>query len=34
MFYLLNDGTVVVQIGNSDAGKNFAGVVLATLYGL
>lgn len=32
MFYLQNDGTVVVQIGNSDLGKNFAGILLATLY--
>jgi len=34
MFYMLNDGTVVVQIDNAETGKNFAGIVLATIYSL
>ncbi len=34
MLYLQNDGTVVVQLVNSDAGKNYTGVLLAALYSL
>jgi hypothetical protein len=32
MNYLLKDGTVIVQIGNAELGKNFTGVLLLALY--
>ena len=32
MFYMLKDDTVVVQLGNSDEGRNFTGVLLVALY--
>ena len=34
MLYLQNDGTVVVQMVNAEAGKNYTGILLAALYGL
>jgi D-alanyl-D-alanine carboxypeptidase len=32
MTYMREDGSVIVQIGNSNTGKNFLGVLLVTLY--
>ena len=32
MHYLLKDGTVIVQIGNAELGKNYTGVLLLALY--
>ncbi len=32
MYYMLNDGTVIVQMGNADQGKNYSGILLVALY--